>query len=54
MPAGLGDSVRWLDCGLDGAHDSRTKAADRDVANAPAGLTITPARGGPDHSCSLK
>ena len=23
-PAGLGDSVRWLDCGFDGAHDSRS------------------------------
>ncbi len=28
-PAGLGDSVRWLDCGLDGARVADTKAGRR-------------------------
>jgi len=34
-PAGLGVSARWLDCGLDGAHDSRSKAG-RPGSGAPS------------------
>ncbi len=34
-PAGLGVSARWLDCGLDGAHDSQTKAGRRGAPKHP-------------------